>query len=213
MSQSSLLPSERWATCALAPPELGLSPNSKSSYPSFREPYSISELETHRRPSSRRDRAYCPGCAKGCRVARSALGVEGSLHWREVRLPSVGSHRVGRHEISPQSFSAVLASPTQSVKHEGVPKMQDFPTCAQNTTKQEIVERFGTIASKFAGQAEAAEEARQIPAESVQENLPPAWPGLILRASAATGSTSTRGSTSFWRSARSTHRMAGAPAS
>jgi uncharacterized protein with GYD domain len=28
-------PSERWATCALAPPELGLSPNSKSSYPSF----------------------------------------------------------------------------------------------------------------------------------------------------------------------------------
>ncbi len=38
-------------------------------------------------------------------------------------------------------------------------------------TKQEIVDRFRAIASKFAGRAEAAEEARQIPGESVQEML------------------------------------------
>jgi len=42
-SQSSLLPLERRATCALAPPELGLSPNSKSSYPSFHDRLDMNE--------------------------------------------------------------------------------------------------------------------------------------------------------------------------
>ena len=49
--------------------------------------------------------------------------------------------------------------------------MHDSPTRARSMTKQEIVDRFRAIASKFAGRAEAAEEARQIPGDSVREML------------------------------------------
>src|SRR3977135_141220 len=49
--------------------------------------------------------------------------------------------------------------------------MQHSPPPAQNTTRQEIVDRFRAIALGFAGRAEAAERARKIPSESVQEML------------------------------------------
>jgi len=49
--------------------------------------------------------------------------------------------------------------------------MQHSPPPAQNTTKQEIVDRLRAIAPRFAGRAEAAERARKIPSESVQEML------------------------------------------
>jgi 3-hydroxy-9,10-secoandrosta-1,3,5(10)-triene-9,17-dione monooxygenase len=49
--------------------------------------------------------------------------------------------------------------------------MQHSPPSAQSTTKQEIVDRFRAIAPRFAGRAEAAERARKIPSESVQEML------------------------------------------
>ena len=49
--------------------------------------------------------------------------------------------------------------------------MQHSPPSAQSPTKQEIVDRFRAIAPRFAGRAEAAERARKIPSESVQEML------------------------------------------
>jgi 3-hydroxy-9,10-secoandrosta-1,3,5(10)-triene-9,17-dione monooxygenase len=49
--------------------------------------------------------------------------------------------------------------------------MQHSPPHAQSTTRQEIVERFRAIAPRLAARAEAAEQARQIPSESVQELL------------------------------------------
>src|SRR5258708_5107204 len=49
--------------------------------------------------------------------------------------------------------------------------MQHSPPPAQNTTQQEIVERFPAIARRLAARAEAAEQARKISSESVQEML------------------------------------------
>jgi 3-hydroxy-9,10-secoandrosta-1,3,5(10)-triene-9,17-dione monooxygenase len=49
--------------------------------------------------------------------------------------------------------------------------MLHFPRPAQTMTRQEIVERARSIAPRFAERAEAAEQARKIPAESVQDML------------------------------------------
>lgn len=49
--------------------------------------------------------------------------------------------------------------------------MQHSPPPAHKSTKQEIVERFRAIAPRLAARAEAAEQARRIPSESVQEML------------------------------------------
>jgi alkylation response protein AidB-like acyl-CoA dehydrogenase len=49
--------------------------------------------------------------------------------------------------------------------------MQHSPPPAQRATKPEIVERFRAIAPRLAARAEAAEQARRIPSESVQELL------------------------------------------
>lgn len=49
--------------------------------------------------------------------------------------------------------------------------MQHSPTPAQSPTRQEIVDRFRTIAPRLAARADAAEQARRIPDESVQEML------------------------------------------
>src|SRR5262245_6349320 len=49
--------------------------------------------------------------------------------------------------------------------------MLHFPRPAQTTTKEMIVERVRSIAPRFAGRAEAAEQARRIPVESVREML------------------------------------------
>jgi 3-hydroxy-9,10-secoandrosta-1,3,5(10)-triene-9,17-dione monooxygenase len=44
-------------------------------------------------------------------------------------------------------------------------------TPAPTTTKQEILDRIRALAPRFGGRAEAAEEARRMPGESVQELL------------------------------------------
>jgi alkylation response protein AidB-like acyl-CoA dehydrogenase len=49
--------------------------------------------------------------------------------------------------------------------------MQHPPPPAQKMTRQEIVDRVRAIAPRFAGRAEAAERARKIPSESVQDML------------------------------------------
>ena len=49
--------------------------------------------------------------------------------------------------------------------------MQHAPALAQTTTRPEILDRVRALIPKFAARAEAAEEARRIPAESVRELL------------------------------------------
>jgi len=49
--------------------------------------------------------------------------------------------------------------------------MQDTARSGQAVTKQQILDRVGSLVSNFAKRAEAAEQARRLPAESVQELL------------------------------------------
>ncbi len=58
--------------------------------------------------------------------------------------------------------------------------MQYSLTPAPHAMKEELVQRFQAIASQFAGRTEAAEEARRIPAASVQEMLAAGLPRILV---------------------------------
>jgi 3-hydroxy-9,10-secoandrosta-1,3,5(10)-triene-9,17-dione monooxygenase len=58
--------------------------------------------------------------------------------------------------------------------------MLDSPAPAQSTTKQEILDRARALAPRFAERAEAAEEARRLPAESVREMLDAGLARILL---------------------------------
>jgi len=58
--------------------------------------------------------------------------------------------------------------------------MLHFPRPAHTTTRQEIVERVRLMAPRFAERAEAAEQARKIPADSVQEMLAAGLARILL---------------------------------
>jgi 3-hydroxy-9,10-secoandrosta-1,3,5(10)-triene-9,17-dione monooxygenase len=58
--------------------------------------------------------------------------------------------------------------------------MPPSPSSAQNVTAQDIVERARALAPRFAERAHAAEEARQIPPESVKDMLDAGFARILL---------------------------------